>query len=65
LHHGRLSTPGGDAVASEAMRAALKHVSSVHCKPVVVSMGGGYSPRLVDIIEAHVNTFRMAQTVFF
>ncbi len=36
-----------------------------HQLPVVVSMGGGYSPRLVDIIEAHVNTFRMAQTVFF
>jgi acetoin utilization deacetylase AcuC-like enzyme len=33
--------------------------------PVVVSMGGGYSPRLVDIVEAHANTFRMAQTVFF
>jgi acetoin utilization deacetylase AcuC-like enzyme len=33
--------------------------------PVAVSMGGGYSPRLVDIVEAHANTFRTAQEVFF
>lgn len=33
--------------------------------PVVVSMGGGYSPRLADIVEAHANTFRVAQEVFF
>ena len=33
--------------------------------PVVVCMGGGYSPRLADIVEAHANTFRMANEVFF
>ncbi|MEO1438066.1 MAG: histone deacetylase, partial [Bacteroidota bacterium] len=33
--------------------------------PVAVSMGGGYSPRVADIVEAHANTFRMAQSVFF
>ncbi len=33
--------------------------------PVAVSMGGGYSERLADIIEAHANTFRMAQDTFF
>ncbi|MFN8303985.1 MAG: histone deacetylase [Saprospiraceae bacterium] len=33
--------------------------------PVAASMGGGYSPRLADIVEAHANTFRMAQEVFF
>lgn len=33
--------------------------------PVVVSMGGGYSPRVATIVEAHANTFRMAQEVFF
>jgi acetoin utilization deacetylase AcuC-like enzyme len=30
-----------------------------HQLPVVVCMGGGYSERLVDIIEAHANTFRV------
>lgn len=33
--------------------------------PVAVSMGGGYSILLADIIEAHANTFRVAQEIFF
>ncbi|MCS6822302.1 MAG: histone deacetylase [Microscillaceae bacterium] len=33
--------------------------------PVQVSMGGGYSPKINDIVQAHVNTFRVAQEVFF
>ena len=33
--------------------------------PIVVSMGGGYSPRLTDIVEAHCNTFRLAADMFF
>ncbi len=40
-----------------------------HCKknniPVAVSMGGGYSERIADIIEAHANTYRVAQEIFF
>jgi acetoin utilization deacetylase AcuC-like enzyme len=33
--------------------------------PITVSMGGGYSPRLTDIVEAHCNTFRVATDLFF
>lgn len=33
--------------------------------PVVASMGGGYSPDFRDIIEAHANTYRVAQEIFF
>jgi acetoin utilization deacetylase AcuC-like enzyme len=33
--------------------------------PVAVSMGGGYSEKLADIIEAHANTYREAQRIFF
>jgi acetoin utilization deacetylase AcuC-like enzyme len=33
--------------------------------PIAVSMGGGYSERLATIVDAHANTFRMAQSVFF
>jgi acetoin utilization deacetylase AcuC-like enzyme len=33
--------------------------------PISVSMGGGYSPRGATIVEAHANTFRSAQSVFF
>lgn len=32
--------------------------------PVAVSMGGGYSQRLADIVDAHVNTFREAVRIF-
>lgn len=33
--------------------------------PIAVSMGGGYSERLSLIIEAHANTFRLAQYLYF
>jgi acetoin utilization deacetylase AcuC-like enzyme len=33
--------------------------------PVVVVMGGGYSPQIRHIVEAHANTFRLAQEIFF
>lgn len=33
--------------------------------PVTVCLGGGYSPLLKDIIEAHCNTFRIAQEIYF
>lgn len=32
--------------------------------PVVVVMGGGYSPKIADIVEAHANTFRVAESIF-
>ncbi len=35
-----------------------------HQIPVVVTMGGGYSARIADIVEAHCNTFRMAMGIF-
>ena len=33
--------------------------------PVQVSMGGGYSPRIKDIVEAHCNTYRVANELYF
>ena len=33
--------------------------------PVAISMGGGYSERLAHIIEAHANTYRLAQEIYF
>jgi len=33
--------------------------------PVAISMGGGYSERIATIVEAHANTFRMAQDIYF
>ncbi|NKI30866.1 histone deacetylase family protein [Croceivirga thetidis] len=33
--------------------------------PVQCSMGGGYSPDIKIIIDAHANTFRLAQEIYF
>ncbi len=33
--------------------------------PVMCSMGGGYSPDIMVIVEAHANTFRIAQKLYF
>jgi len=32
--------------------------------PVAVALGGGYSPDIKDIVEAHCNTFRLAADLF-
>ncbi len=33
--------------------------------PLVCAMGGGYSPNIKTIVEAHANTFRLAQEIYF
>jgi acetoin utilization deacetylase AcuC-like enzyme len=35
-----------------------------HHLPVTVAMGGGYSPDVKTIVEAHCNTFRLAKSFF-
>jgi acetoin utilization deacetylase AcuC-like enzyme len=40
-------------------------ICKTHAIPVVAVMGGGYSPDIRQIIEAHANTFREAQELFF
>ena len=36
-----------------------------HALPVQCSMGGGYVPELSILVEAHANTFRLAQGIYF
>ncbi len=33
--------------------------------PIVFSMGGGYSDKISVIVEAHANTYRLAQEIYF
>ena len=33
--------------------------------PLMASMGGGYSPEIKVIVEAHANTYRLAQEIYF
>jgi len=35
-----------------------------HQIPVTIALGGGYSPDIKDIVEAHCNTFRLALDLF-
>ena len=35
-----------------------------HNIPVAVAMGGGYSPQIKHIVEAHCNTFKLAKQIF-
>ncbi|MBD3627843.1 histone deacetylase [Cyclobacterium sp.] len=46
-----------DRVVLEAAR--------LHQIPIMCCMGGGYAKKINDIIEAHANTFRLAQEIFF
>jgi acetoin utilization deacetylase AcuC-like enzyme len=40
------------------------HIAKNQQIPVVCSMGGGYSKELRLIVEAHMNTFRLAHFLF-
>ncbi len=33
--------------------------------PLVISMGGGYSEKIQHIVDAHANTFRLVQEIYF
>lgn len=33
--------------------------------PVMAAMGGGYSQKIAHIVEAHANTYRLAQEIYF
>ena len=45
--------------------ALVWEICKRHEIPVVASMGGGYSPDIKHIIEAHANTYRLANHYFF
>ncbi|WP_209328811.1 histone deacetylase family protein [Lunatimonas salinarum] len=48
----------------ERDRMVLQLAKTNHI-PIMCCMGGGYSERIRDIVEAHANTFRLAQEIFF
>jgi acetoin utilization deacetylase AcuC-like enzyme len=56
------------ALSKDACKARDQFVFE-QCKmrniPVQVSMGGGYSPQIKDIVEAHCNTYRVANDLYF
>lgn len=48
----------------ERDRFVLETCKELHI-PVQCSMGGGYSPEIKTIIEAHANIYRLAKKIFF
>lgn len=59
---GKLSVSRTGCRARDRLVLSLAHQNKI---PLVASMGGGYSPDFRDIIEAHANTFRLAQEIYF
>ncbi|PNK60988.1 histone deacetylase [Psychrobacter sp. FDAARGOS_221] len=56
------------ALTKEGCRARDEFVlqqAKMHAIPIAVVMGGGYSESVEDVVEAHCNTFRLAQQMFF
>jgi acetoin utilization deacetylase AcuC-like enzyme len=47
----------------ERDRLVLQHCHNLGI-PLQISMGGGYSPQLKDIVDAHCNTFKLAHDIF-
>ena len=40
-------------------------LSKRHQIPIMCSMGGGYSPNIKTILEAHANTYRIAKDIYY
>lgn len=55
-----MSIPG--CKRRDEMVLTLAHENDL---PLVVSMGGGYSEKISHIVEAHANTYRLAQEIYF
>jgi acetoin utilization deacetylase AcuC-like enzyme len=59
---GRLSLTRAGCKERDRFVLELCHKNKI---PIVASMGGGYSERIADIVEAHCNTFRLAKEIYF
>jgi acetoin utilization deacetylase AcuC-like enzyme len=59
---GRLSLTRQGCKERDAIVLRAAHKNQI---PIQVAMGGGYSHQIKDIIEAHANTYRLAQDIFF
>lgn len=59
---GRLALTREGCKARDAYVLRLAKVARI---PVAIVMGGGYSADIEDVVEAHCNTFRLAQQIYF
>ena len=59
---GRLGDSMEGCRKRDELELSLAHANQI---PVVASMGGGYSEDINIIVEAHANTYRLAQEIYF
>lgn len=59
---GKLGLTRGGCKTRDEMVIRKCHQNSI---PFTAVMGGGYSPEIGDIVEAHCNTYRLTQEIFF
>ena len=59
---GRLSVTLDGSKHRDRLVLELAHENKI---PIVASMGGGYSEDINIIVEAHANTYRQAQDIYF
>jgi acetoin utilization deacetylase AcuC-like enzyme len=60
----KLGKLGCSIAGCKARDAFVFSICKQHEIPVQCSMGGGYSPDIKTIIEAHANTYRVAREIF-
>ncbi|MFS4417989.1 histone deacetylase [Maribacter sp. 2307ULW6-5] len=61
----KLGTLGLSVAGCKERDAVVLETCHRHGIPVQCSMGGGYSPDIKTIVNAHANTFRLAQQIYF
>lgn len=59
---GKLDLSHQDCIERDQIILGFCHAN---CIPVQISMGGGYSPRIGHIVDAHCNTFRVSRDLYF
>jgi len=59
---GKLGLSVNESMERDQVVIGLCHQNAI---PLQVSMGGGYSPKIGHIVDAHCNTFRVARDLYF
>lgn len=59
---GKLALSLDGVKARDQIVLKLAHQNGI---PIMCCMGGGYSPQIKDIIDAHAQVYRLAQEIFF
>ena len=65
LHTDKLGRLGMTLEGCKERDAIVLRLAQQEAIPLAAAMGGGYSERISHLIEAHANTFRLAQEIYF